>query len=154
VNGTRRSFRAVLAGVALAGLALLPLASASSAAAAAGSGTPVSLGTGDDGDAITVHVGDTINVRLQPEGIFHFVTPTSSDVTVLRRQGGGRGRGRGHHHSVTNGRASFIAVAPGVASLESFGSAQCTKTHKICPAERTGPDRLLARRWHVDVTVE
>lgn len=154
--GTGRTIRTALAGIALSVAALAPMVPlASPSAADSGSGTPISLGTGDDQAAITVHVGDVIDVRLQPEGPFHFATPTSTDDTVLRRQGGGgNGRGRGHHHRITNGRASFIAVAAGTASIESFGSVQCTKTHKICPAERTGPDRLLARRWHVDVTVE
>ena len=154
---TRRSFRAVLAAVAIAGAALLPLASP--AAAASGSGNPVSLGTGDDGAAITVHVGDTINVHLQPDGLFHFAPPASSDDTVLHRQGGGGGSGgrghghRRHHHKITEAHASFVAVAAGTASLESFGSIACPH-HRICPAEAVGVAPIVARRWHVDVTVE
>lgn len=150
--GTRRSIRAALAAIATVFCVLGPLAVPS--AAASGSGTPVSLGTGDDQAAITVHVGDTINVRLRPDGQFHFSAPTSSDEAVLHRQGGGGGRGHGHHHKVTEGRASFNALAAGTATLEAFGTIRCTKSHKICPAERTGADRLIARRWHVDVTVE
>lgn len=140
----------------VAALAGTPMASPS--AAASGSGSPVSLGTGDDGASITVHVGDKINVRLAPDGVFHFATPTSSDESVLQRHGGGSGGGGGghghhHHHKATEGRASFVAVAAGTATLESFGSIQC-KHHHVCPAEVLAPAQLLARRWHVDVTVE
>jgi hypothetical protein len=157
VIGTRRSVRAVLAAAAVVGAVLVQLASPS--VAASGSGSPASLGTGDDGTSITVHVGDTINVRLQPDGLFHFATPTSSDDTVLHRQGGGGG-GRGHrhghghhHHKVTEGRTSFIAVAAGTAGLESFGSIACAH-HRLCPAEVGGVAPIVARRWHVDVVVQ
>jgi hypothetical protein len=153
VSGTRRPFLACLAAVAIAGAALVPLAAPS--AAASGSGSPVSLGTGDDGAAITVHAGDTINVRLRPDGPFRFSTPTSSDDTVLHRQGGGPGGGpaHGHHHKVTDGRASFAAVSAGRAGVDAIGTIAC-QGHHVCPAGTAGVAPILARRWHVDVTVE
>lgn len=136
-------------GIVLAAATLLPAASAS---AAGSGGKAIKLGTGDDQSAITVHVGDVINVRLKPDANFHFVTPTSSDESVLRQQGSGAANG--HHHKVDNGHATFVARSTGTATLESFGTIGC-KGHRVCPAERGGgPARLLARRWHVDVTVE
>ena len=143
MTGRRHLVRTVVVGVAL-------LYCTAPAAAADAAGAATRLGTGDDGAVITVHVGDTISVHLAPDGQFHFSTPTSSDDTVLRRQGG---RGHHRHHGVTGGQATFVAVAAGTASLEAFGTIQC-HGHHVCPAERGEPTRLLARRWHVDVTVE
>ena len=142
-----------MAGIVLAAAALLP---AASAWAAGSGGQALKLGTADDQSAVTVHVGDTINVSLAPDGLFHFSTPTSSDDTVVRRQGGGghgHGHGHGHHHKITEGRASFVAVSAGTASLEAIGSIQCPH-HHICPAEAGSATPVVARRWHVDVTVE
>lgn len=122
------------------------------AATAAPAGLAVNLGTGDDQAAITVHVGDTINVNLKPDGQWRFSIPESSDATVLRRVDV-KPHGRRHHHKVTGSRSSFRATAAGEATLEAFGSLYCNKGH-VCPALAVAPTPLIARLWRVDVTVE
>lgn len=116
----------------------------------------VHLATADDQTSITVHVGDTIDVRLKPDGQWRWSSPTSSDDAILHRVSGGAAGGPGHrhHHRATEAHATFRALSTGQAALDAFGSLFCRHGH-VCPtiAGGPGPSPLLARLWHVDVAV-
>ncbi|HXQ59770.1 MAG TPA: hypothetical protein VN799_06715 [Acidimicrobiales bacterium] len=93
----------------------------------------VTVTQADNGQSVTLHKGDRLDVRLSGPSGFTWTEPVSSDPGVLRRKAGSSGK---------TASASFLAVSAGTVTVTAIDNPNC---YPLC--------EIASRPFGIDVSV-
>jgi hypothetical protein len=100
---------------------------------------PVTLTTADNGGVVRLQIGQQVAVALASEGLFSWHVPAAVGASVRRVSASGGYPGQ------QPGRAAFLAVRSGSATLTAIDDTACLHAQPACAAAQ--------QAWRVTATV-